>query len=280
MSDVPNLDDWIGRREERSDAITAFPAAALAATLDRTTFPAAGDPLPPAWHWLYFVEITPEADLAADGHAKRGGFLPPVPLPRRMWGGNRLVFHKSLPIGAEARRVSEIESIKQRAGRSGALAVVTVKHAYHGPDGLALEEWHDIVYREAARADAPAPPTDPPAREAEWRRRITPDPVFLFRYSALTFNGHRIHYDYPYVTDTEGYPGLIVHGPLTATLLAELLHREMPDARVGSITYRARRPLFADAPFDVAGTPTAEGCALWAVDPAGSVAMTADVVFA
>ena len=274
------LDDWVGRTQRTEDLIARQPAIGMAATLDRDDAPGTGDALPPGWHWLYFVDTAPQSALGPDGHAARGEFLPPVALPRRMWGGNRLTFHRPLRIGESARRDSEIRSIDQKQGRAGALAFVTVRHSYWGPDGLALEEDHDIVYREPERLGAAAPEAVPAPCAAVWRRVIEPDPVLLFRYSALTFNGHRIHYDAPYVTEVEGYPGLIVHGPLTATLLLDLLRRERPDAVLRSIHFRARRPLFAGAPLTLEGAPDDDGAQLWALDPDGAVAMNATVTFA
>lgn len=280
MSPQPAVMDWIGRREEREDVIAPHAAIGLTAALDRDDPPAPGDPLPPTWHWLYFADYARQSRLGPDGHAARGEFLPPVALPRRMWGGNRLDFHKPLRIGERVRRVSEILSIREKEGRSGPLALVTVKHGYYGPEGLALEERHDIVYRAETRGGNLAPPGETPSQPAQWRREIDPDPVLLFRYSALTFNGHRIHYDQPYVTEVEGYPGLIVHGPLTATLLLDLLRRERPDAVLASVTFRARRPLYSGARLTVEGAPNDGGCRLWACDPSGAVAMTAAVTFA
>ncbi|HEX9647158.1 MAG TPA: MaoC family dehydratase N-terminal domain-containing protein, partial [Alphaproteobacteria bacterium] len=211
-----SIDSWIGKSRETEDLIAPFQARAMAATLDHARAPAEGDALPPGWHWLYFPDTPRPGALGPDGHEARGGFLPPIPLPRRMWAGNRLVFHQPLRVGERARRHSVIERIERKEGRAGALAFVTVHHRYSGAAGLALEEWHDIVYRAEPAPGAALPPGKGAPAKARWRREITPDEVLLFRYSALTFNGHRIHYDYPYVTGEEGYEGLIVHGPLTA----------------------------------------------------------------
>ena len=271
---------WIGRRESAIDEITATPCGALSAMLDHTAErPPRGTPLPPLWHWLYFLPLHRQSDIGPDGHAKRGGFLPPVPLPRRMWAGSRFEFHRPLRIGDRATRVSTIADVADKSGRSGPLVFVKVRHELRANDDPdpAIVELHDIVYREAPkRGDRPPPPTSVPA-EARWRRRVVPDAVLLFRYSALTFNGHRIHYDRKYVTEVEGYPGLVVHGPLVATLLLDLLRSERPDAVVQRFHFRAVRPLFDVHPFDVTGEPSPDGrnVRLLANDHEGWLAMEA-----
>ncbi|MBL8350637.1 MAG: MaoC family dehydratase N-terminal domain-containing protein [Burkholderiaceae bacterium] len=252
--DLEHLRDWIGRTERRSDDVTATPVAALSATLDRDDpAPLPGTDLPPLWHWLYFLPLAPQHEIGPDGHPKRGGFLPPVPLPRRMWAGGRLQFHHPLRVGDEITRDSRIADVSVKHGRSGSLVFVTVRHEIRNAQGLAISEEHDIVYRDAPAPGAPAPaPQAAPAGET-FSRLITPDPVLLFRYSALTFNGHRIHYDRPYVTEVEGYPGLIVHGPLIATLLLDLLRRERPEAGVKRFEFKALRPVFDIHSFSVCG---------------------------
>ena len=254
--DLQHLRDWIGRTEQRNDEVTAVPVAALSATLDRDDpEPLPGSDLPPLWHWLYFLPLAPQREIGPDGHPKRGGFLPPVPLPRRMWAGGRLTFHHPLQVGDEVTRASRIADVNVKTGRSGSLVFVTVRHEISNARGVAISEEHDIVYRDAPAPDAPAPaPTAAPTGEA-FSRLITPDPVLLFRYSALTFNGHRIHYDRPYVTGVEGYPGLIVHGPLIATLLLDLLRRELPGAHVRRFEFKALRPVFDIHSFTVCGRP-------------------------
>lgn len=274
--DLAHLQQWIGRTETRTDQITAAPIAALSATLDRDDpEPRAGDPLPPLWHWLYFLPRDRQSDLAPDGHAHRGGFLPPVPLARRMWGGDRIEFHRPLRVGETVTRTSRILDVRQKDGRTGPLIFVVVRHEL----GDALTEEHDIVYREPSKpgdvvTTAPAAPLSSP-----WERSITPDDVLLFRYSALTFNGHRIHYDRRYATGTEGYPGLVVHGPLIATLLIDLLRRNRPDAAVARFTFRAVSPLFDTASFTVCGQPddNEKAVHLWARNSTGGLAMDATV---
>jgi 3-methylfumaryl-CoA hydratase len=274
--DLDRLADWIGRSMSVTETASAWPIQAMAATLDRTDpVPQAGSAIPPGWHWLYFNPAAPASELGADGHPKRGGFLPPVPLPRRMWAGGRLRFERPLTVGAVVTRDSTIAEVTVKRGRSGTLVFVTVRHALSDEDGLCLTEEHDIVYREPPDpAAAPAAPVVAPADQI-WRRDVLPDPVMLFRYSALTFNGHRIHYDRPYVTEVEGYPGLIVHGPLIATLLLDLVRREAPAQQVTAFSFRAVRPLFDGRPFTVNGVPTAGGCRLWAADGEGYLCMEA-----
>jgi 3-methylfumaryl-CoA hydratase len=274
-----NLDAWLEKQEVVKDDITAFPLKAMAATLDRSE---AGDVVPPLWHWLYFLPISPLEEAGPDGHPKRGAFLPPVPLPRRMWAGGRLTFHEPLKVGERAVRTSTIANIEDKTGRSGRLVFVTVQHTVEVAGELKIEEEHDIVYRDAPHPDAP-PPKAAPAPEGEtWRRTIHTDPLLLFRYSALTFNGHRIHYDYLYVTEVEGYPDLIVHGPLIATLLVDLVRRELPDATLQSFAFKALRPTFANRPFTVCGKPSDDGKTLdlWAKDHEGYLTMRATAALA
>ncbi len=278
--DLDHLRGWIGRREEAVDVVAAGPLQGLSATLDRDDAePRPGDAVPPGGHWLYFLPRTRASELAADGHAERGGFLPPVPLPRRMWAGGRLEFLKPLRVGDRIRRISEVSDVTAKEGRSGPLVFVRVRHEISGPDGPALIEDHDIVYR--GEENTAARPRPAPG-EAVWRRTIRPDPVMLFRYSALIFNAHRIHYDHRYVTDVEGYPGLVVHGPLIATLVLDLCRRERPQATVRVFDYRALGPLFDDAAFTVAGQPGPDGASarVWAEDAEGALAMTATAAFA
>lgn len=270
------LKDWIGREEEHLDVATAAPLAGLAATLDHLDPPWRAGEVPPLGHWLYFLPRAPQREIAEDGHPHRGGFLPPVPLPRRMWAGGQLEFVAPIRTGEALRRRSTIADVQHKSGRSGEMVFVKVLHEVSTEAGPALREVHDIVYREAPKPGE-APPPSEPAPDALWRRPMVPDPVLLFRFSALTFNGHRIHYDRKYCEAVEGYPGLIVHGPLTATLLVDLFLRENPGARVTGFRFRARRPLFDVHPFTLCGAPRAGGAALWALDHTGQVAMSAEL---
>jgi 3-methylfumaryl-CoA hydratase len=281
---VASLQQWIGRTETHHDEITAAPVRALSATLDRDDAPpAAGTALPPLWHWLYFLPQHRAGEVGPDGHARRGGFLPPVPLPRRMWAGGRLTWERSNPlkVGDAARRVSRIASVTHKAGRSGDLLFVTVLHELHNAQGLALAEEHDIVYRAMPQPGEPAPAPVAAETQAAWQRELTPDEVLLFRYSALTFNSHRIHYDQPYVTRVEGYPGLVVHGPLIATLLLDLVRRSESKAFVRRFEFKAMRPTFAGDPLYLKGQAQAgiSASRLWAHSPEGWLLMqaTADI---
>ena len=275
-----NLQDWIGRSEEVTDVFTATPYAALSATFDRPSErPANGTALPALWHWLYFLPLHRQSEIGPDGHAKRGGFLPPVPLPRRMWAGSQF----ELRIGETVTRTSTIHDVTEKSGRTGPLVFVKVRHELRraGESAVALTEFHDIVYRELASPNDVAPPPKATYPAPVWRTKWVPDDVLLFRYSALTFNGHRIHYDRKYVTEVEGYPGLIVHGPLIATLLLDLLRRERPDARVTHFAFKAMQPVFDIAPFEVCGRQDdAHGVSLWARTPDGQLAMQATATLA
>ena len=278
-----NFEEWIGRSETAADVVTATPCAALAATLDRPAVrPPAGAVLPALWHWLYFLPLARQSEIGPDGHPRRGGFLPPVPLPRRMWAGSQFEFHGPLRVGDAIARVSTIENVTQKSGRSGPLVFVRVRHEIRqaGAPAIALTEHHDIVYRDAPGPDDAAPPPKPAPAGAAWERQWVPDDVLLFRYSALTFNGHRIHYDRRYVTQTEGYPGLVVHGPLVATLLLDLLRHQLPDAVVARYEFKAVRPVFDTHPFFVCGDPQPDGRTfrLWARDHEGALTMDATAV--
>ncbi len=283
-----DLKQWIGRTESRADIVTATPFAALSAALDHPAeLPAPGQVVHPAWHWLYFLPLARQSEIGVDGHPKRGGFLPPVELPRRMWAGSKLQFAQPLRVGDPIERVSTIEDVSEKSGRSGSLVFVKVRHEVRrtGAPDAAILEFQDIVYREPAKPGDPVPaPTAAPV-SSTWSRTITPDPVLLFRYSALTFNSHRIHYDRPYATGEEGYSGLVVHGPLIATLLLDLVRRSLPDAQVLRFDFRAVRPLIDTHAFQVCGEPAAEAGAdgsrtikLWARDHEGWMTMDATAV--
>ena len=263
-------DEYTGRTETRSDVVAPSLVRGLAATLD---VPQPEGALPLLWHWMLFADWVPASGLGPDGHPKRGGFLPPVHhLPRRMWAGGRLRFHAPVQVGETLTRVSTILSVTEKTGGSGTLVFVTVQHDISGPAGLAITEEQDIVYRgtegDAVKPGEPAPPVNATAA-----REVFPDPVLLFRYSALTGNGHRIHYDADYVRDVEGYPGLIVHGPLQATWMAGLAAELGP---VGRFSFRGRRPAFAGSPLQVEAWRGDKGLQLRTRDATGAVCMTAE----
>ncbi len=280
MSSNTELAGWIGRSETVRDAIGPTPVVALTATLDHPASGlAAGTALPPLWHWLYFLPMHRQSEIGDDGHARRGDFLPPVPLPRRMWAGSAFEFRSPIRVGDADERTTTIADVTDKVGRTGQLVFVKVRHELrcNGAADPALVEFHDIVYREAQRADDVAPPPQKAGDGAAWQRDIVPDAVLLFRYSALTFNGHRIHYDRQYVTGVEGYPGLVVHGPLIATLLMDLLRRHAPQADVAGFRFKALRPTFDGRPMRVNGQPSADGTTvkLWAQDHEGWLTMDA-----
>jgi 3-methylfumaryl-CoA hydratase len=275
-----DLQAWVGKTETRTDQITAMPLAALSATLDiDAPPPRSGDPVPPLWHWMWFLPIHKQSDLGPDGHAKTGDFLPPVPLPLRMWAGGRFEFQRALRVGQTYTRTSRIVDVRQKEGRSGPLVFVIVRHEIRDGEGIALSEEQDIVYRDNAGTSEAQRATQAAPSGAAWERIVQPDDVLLFRYSALTFNAHRIHYDRRYATEVGGYPGLVVHGPLIATLLLDLMRRNLPDAKVGRFSFRAVSPLFDTAPLALCGKPEGDGktISLWAKDAAGRLATTATV---
>ena len=279
--DLEKLKEWIGRTESDIDYVTVPAVHRLAATLDRADpMPKMGDPLPVGWHQILFPRVVRQSQIGADGHPERGDFLPPVPLPRRMFAGKRTTFHESLRVGDEVHRDSVIKGVTLKQGRTGQMVFVTVKTDITGPRGLAITEEHDYVYREAAPGGTPPQPPQPAPGRAVWSRVVTPDPVMLFRYSALTFNGHRIHYDLPYVTKVEGYPGLVMNGGLTTLLVFELA-RTHASTPIRYISSRNVRALFVNQPITIAGEPSTDNrtAKLWAVNQDGALALSAEAEF-
>ncbi|AZE67460.1 itaconyl-CoA hydratase / mesaconyl-C4 CoA hydratase [Pseudomonas synxantha] len=267
--------DWIGRSETAPDHLSHNLLKRIAATFGETV-PAEGEAVAPLWQWCFFQDALPESALGSDGHPARGGFLPPADNRNRMWAGGRIEFLQPLRAGEAATRMSTITQVEEKAGRTGSLLFVTVRHDYSQDGRLAIREEQDIVYREPT---PPKPGSGDALAQGEWTETVEPTPTLLFRYSAVTFNGHRIHYDYPYVTGTEGYAGLVVHGPLIATLNLRAFCRAHPDATLRRFSYRGIRPLIAPQPFEVGGRLTATGVAeLWAGNAEG-LAQTAQVHF-
>ena len=268
---------WIGNTQSSQDRLHVEPARLMQATLDRDPTLQDGDALPPAWHWLYFLSGAPMSQLGRDGHAAVGEFLPPVALPRRMWAGGRLAFEKPVVFGEENTKNSTIKDVVVKQGSSGKLCFVTVRHDYSGAGAdHRFSEEHDIVYREDPATDAPPPaPADPPSGSVG-QVTITPSTVQLFRYSALTFNSHRIHYDREYCQQVEGYPGLIFHGPLTATLLADNAYHRHQDKVLKSFSFRAVAPLYDNQPFTIHHDGEQ---AIWAETPEGGLAMKATATY-
>ena len=266
-------DDHLGRSETRADTVSRHLVQGLAASLD---LPDPGAELPPLWHWMLFQDWAPAHALGADGHPARGGFLPPVhELPRRMWAGGRVRFLRPLRVGEAVTRIRTIAAISEKEGGSGRLVFVTVRHEIAGAAGPAIAEEQDIVYRGTEGAAVKPAPAAPPPQAGALVRTLTPDAVLLFRYSALTGNGHRIHYDLDYVTREEGYPGLIVHGPLQATWLADLVRRER-GGTLRSFSFRGRRPAFHGNAMTLAGWEADGKIRLETRDHQGAVCMTAE----
>ena len=273
---IDELKSWIGRSETSNDVAVATSLNALAATLDHeVTVHREGDEVPPLWHWTNFLPSPRQSQLGQDGHPLKGGFLPPIPLPRRMWAGSQIEFRRPLHVGDALSRTSTISDVSLKEGRTGPLAFIKLRHEVSNANGVAIVEQQDIVYRDPPTAADGATPTAAPARPT-WSRLITPSPTLLFRYSALTFNSHRIPYDRPYAEGVEGYGGLVVHGPLIATLLLDLLRQALPEARVTEFSFRAVRPLTDTSSFPVCGDRQDDGCVrLWAQDAARYLAATA-----
>lgn len=266
---------WIGRHQESQDRISFNLVKRIAATLGEVA-PQPGEALPPLWHWAFFQEPVTASELGPDGHPALGGFLPPAHNRNRMWAGSRLEFYQPLVVEAEVTCVSTILNVEEKHGRTGSLLFVTVRHAYFQDGQRVLQDEQDIVYRE------PTPPklsVSDWVPEGQWREPVEPSPTLLFRYSAVTFNGHRIHYDWPYVTETEGYPGLVVHGPLIATLNLRAFTNAHPTARLKRFSFRGVRPLISPDPFEVGGRLIDNGKAqVWAGNQEG-IAQLGEIEF-
>jgi 3-methylfumaryl-CoA hydratase len=283
--DVEHLKTHVGRTQTATDVLHPGPANLLRLAFGRSEPELReGDPLPPAWLALYFLPRYGPDELRPDGSPRDAGVVPPMPMPRRMFAGERVRVHRPLRLGDAVRRETTLADISHKAGSTGALVFATVVNRVFAGDVLAVEDERRTVFREEVKAGErnQAPRRDPAPTGVPWRRRVTPDPVLLFRFSALTFNSHRIHYDLRWATETEGYPGLVVHGPLTTTLLIDFARDSNPGRPIRSYATQARAPLFDVAPFELRGRPTADGrgAELWAVTPEGTIAMSAEVEFA
>ncbi|TNE57857.1 MAG: acyl-CoA dehydrogenase [Alphaproteobacteria bacterium] len=267
------LEDWVGRTETVEDDLRLENARRLAATLNIGVELKGGDPLPPGWQWIYFNPVVASSELDVDGHPKRGGFLPPVTLPRRMWAAGAMTMEGALEIGRPATRLSTLEDVVSKEGKSGPLVFVTVGHIYSQGGDVCLRERQEIVYREAPEGGFPGR-RKTESKEADWQELSVADEVLLFRYSAVTFNAHRIHHDLAYVRDIEGYPGLVVHGPLMATQLAGFAARVLGGA-LRSFSFRAVQPLFAGETYELKGCAAASGGRFWIESAEGHEIMTA-----
>lgn len=270
------LEDAIGNSQSRTEVIGKRQAELLAVTLGKKV-PGEGDALPSCWHWAWFNDALPAAQLGRDGHPKRGGFIPDIPLPRRMWAGGELEFLAPLKIGLETQKRSTIEAIKTRKGGSGELYIVTIGHQLSQGDVLCVNEKQNLVFREDPAPGAPKPDPIVPPQAPDLSEEMLADPVLMFRYSALTFNGHRIHYDVDYARDVEGYPDLVFHAPLTATSLCDIATRLMNEAPVRSFSYRATAPLFCNSPIKLSAKKNGAGVTAWAETPEGHQAMIASI---
>jgi len=280
--DLDELRSHIGRAQTSTDVIHAGPANLLRLALGRSEPEyRKGDVLPPAWLALYFLPRVASDALRPDGSPRDTGVVPPLTLPRRMFAGERVRLHAAVRIGETLRRETRLADISVKHGSTGTLVFATVTSRVYGPNGLAIEEERHTVFREEVKAGErnQAPRRESPPSDAPWRRRVTPDPVLLFRFSALTFNSHRIHYDRAWAMEVEGYPGLVVHGPLTTTLLIDFARDQNSGRRIAAYSTQARAPLFDTAPFELRGRPTGNGrgSELWAVTPEGTIAMSAEV---
>jgi 3-methylfumaryl-CoA hydratase len=283
--DLDDLRTHIGRTQTATDVIQPGPANLLRLALGRPEPEyREGDLLPPAWLALYFLPRVASDALRPDGSPRDTGVVPPLALPRRMFAGERVRFHGAVRVGESLRRETRLADISVKHGGTGTLVFATVTSRVSGPGGLLVEEERRTVFREEVKAGDrnQAPRRESPPGDTPWRRSVTPDPVLLFRFSALTFNSHRIHYDRAWAMDVEGYPGLVVHGPLTTTLLIDFARDQNSARRITAYTTQARAPLFDTAPFELRGRPAAsgQGCELWAVTPEGTIAMSAEVELA
>ncbi|MEM9106993.1 MAG: MaoC family dehydratase N-terminal domain-containing protein [Pseudomonadota bacterium] len=274
--DLDHYRTWIGREESASEQVTPELVNRFNATLDLgRDYPRDGDPVAPMIHFCLAPAAAPDSELGPDGHPARGGFLPPVPLPRRMWAGGKLTFGRDIRVGDVVQRVSRIESVDIKDGRTGTLCFVAIDHTLQVGNEVVVRERQDVVYRGNADASRSAE-AEPEAETGQHSKRVEPTPPLLFRYSALTFNGHRIHYDHPYATQVEGYPGLVVHGPLQATLLVHFAASLRGGQTPKQFSFRSHSPLFDDASVELHANASEDQVVLWTARPGGPVALRAE----
>ena len=261
--DVSAFAPWIGRTEESEDLVTPHAVRGMRAIFDDDAPVKEGDALPPAWHWMFNNPVAPQSRLGRDGHPQRGGFVPPIELPRRMWAGSEVTFEAPIRVGDRIRRLSRIESLVPKSGSTGTLVFLMVRHEVTSSSGGRTVDLQRIVYREDPAPGAPQPKAEPAKHAAEFSMRMEPDPVMLFRFSALTFNGHRIHYDEPYARQVEGYRGLVVHGPLLALAMLENLRRHQPGAEVRQFSFTPKRPVTTPGAIVACGRRDGDAWDLW-----------------
>ena len=281
--DLESFKSCVGRTIETRDVVTVSPLARMSAWLDRDDpEPKPGDPIPPGAHLLYFLSTTRQSALGAAGGNPRDDLEPPIPLQRKVWAGCRMWFHQPIRVGEAIRRVGTVKTLTPKQGRSGPLVFTTFRDEIFGPGGLAMAEEMDIIFREDPKGEEAPPPAQPRPGKAAWQRIVQADPPLLFRFSALTYNSHRIHYDYVYTTQVEKYPGLLITGPLQALLLIDLARRNTASRPIAEFSCRALRPIFEGGPVYVEGAPTPDGSGaeLWTLDRSETLGMTASIKFA
>ena len=278
MDTSKKLLEWINKTTEAEDTIRLQPANFMEATLNRPPKLKEGDFLPPLWHWIYFLEAKPESDLGRDAHPKKGDFLPPIELPRRMWAGGRFTFYNDLVIGEKAKKITTIKKVVEKEGSAGPLCFITLEHKIYSKDEISIIEEQDLVYLQDQQGSKSLPLAQNNVEKADFSQEIYPSAILLFRYSALTFNGHRIHYDLDYAKNVEGYDGLVFHGPLTATLLLDLALKERKQP-IKKYSFRGIAPLSNLDCFWIEGKSEDNAAILWARRKDGVVAMKAKADF-
>ena len=278
MDTSKKLLEWINKTTEAEDTIRLQPANFMEATLNRPPKLKEGDNLPPLWHWIYFLEAKPESDLGRDAHPKKGDFLPPIELPKRMWAGGRFTFYNDLVIGEKAKKITTIKKIVEKEGSAGPLCFITLEHKIYSKDEISIIEEQDLVYLQDQQGSKSLPLVQNNVEKADFSQEIHPSAILLFRYSALTFNGHRIHYDLDYAKNVEGYDGLVFHGPLTATLLLDLALKERKQP-IKKYSFRGTAPLSNLDCFWIEGKSEDNATILWARRKDGVVAMKAKADF-
>ena len=280
---IDELKSHIGNKVEDHDLATEAPLREMIVTFDRAdVVPAKGEAIHPGWHGCYFLPLSRRETLGEDGLPTDTGVLPKMPLPRRMFAGGRFEFHAPIKVGDNLRRETELMDLSMREGGTGVLIFTKIANRIYNDNGLCVVEERHGVFREGLKTGEKSgiPKRDPVPTGLPWRREMNPDVVQLFRFSAITFNPHRIHYDRTYATEVEGYPGLVVHGPFTTQCLLDFVRDMNPGKEMTAFDMRARAPLFDTAPFTLCGRPADEGCEGWAATPEGTVAMQAHVTFA